>query len=170
MNAACRQFRPFASATGLPGLHTHRASAPSWNSPNRDEICKMLFEGASRAGFRPLRPEISAKEPAAIATSATICRWCRQNHPGLSVDRNPTPRRLGPLLEGNRDPMVAPNLPTQTRGDPAVEQLRERSEADPSRSQGETSIRRRHGTAMARRNDFRQGRRHRGDRCSRRRK
>jgi hypothetical protein len=32
----------------------------------------MLFEGASRDGFRPLRPEISAKEPAAIATSATI--------------------------------------------------------------------------------------------------
>src|SRR5882757_1904094 len=32
----------------------------------------MLFEGASRAGFRPLRPEISAKEPAASATSATI--------------------------------------------------------------------------------------------------
>jgi len=32
----------------------------------------MLFEGASRAGFRPLRPEIKAKEPTAIATSATI--------------------------------------------------------------------------------------------------
>src|SRR3984885_5251995 len=32
----------------------------------------MLFEGARRDGFRPLRPEIKAKEPTASATRATI--------------------------------------------------------------------------------------------------
>ncbi len=48
------------------------------------------------------------------------CCQCRQNHHGLSVDRNPAPRRHRPPFQSGHDPMVAATLPTQARGDPAV--------------------------------------------------
>jgi hypothetical protein len=57
-------------------------------------------------------------------------------------------------------PWSPQNLPTQARGDPAVERIGQRRKADPGGDEKETPIRHRQGAAMAQRNDFWQARRH----------
>src|SRR5208337_4580247 len=65
------------------GWNVHAHGSP----PNNDEICEMLFAGASREGFRLRTPERSASRPATITTNATMRKARSSGTPKRAINR-----------------------------------------------------------------------------------